>query len=209
MTCRDAFTGFVLAGGASSRMGTRKEHLIIQGETLMERQLRLLRRVCRTVAIIGSSMGPIRVDAPVIEDLIPSCGPLGGLYTALCFTRTEFNLILGCDLPRLNSRFLEFLCHQAALSRSALTVPMSGRRKFEPLCAVYRRDLRRMIGSRLREGKNKTSGFYRQAVPNPITVPELVTAGFRVSVFDNMNTWDDYRRISRQTSADHRQSQRI
>jgi molybdenum cofactor guanylyltransferase len=204
MTSRAAFTGFVLAGGASRRLGTRKEHLFIQGETLLERQTRLLRKVCKTVAIVGPPFEPSQADTAIIQDLTPACGPLGGIYAALCFTRTDFNLIVGCDLPRLDRRFLDFLCRQTIRSGAPLTVPMSGRGRFEPLCAVYRRDLRWVIGSRLREGMKKTSGFYRHIALRRISLAELTAAGFKVSLFDNMNTWEDYERITGKLGADHR-----
>jgi molybdopterin-guanine dinucleotide biosynthesis protein A len=108
MQSRDSsLTGFVLAGGASRRMGRPKASLQLDGEHMLERQIRVLRSVARRVAVVGSSPGcPVKFDAPCFPDAIAGRGPLGGIYTALLECRTEFSLVLGCDLPFVNSRLL-------------------------------------------------------------------------------------------------------
>ena len=67
-------TGFVLAGGKSSRMGQDKAAINLHGRTLLEHTLAALRGVCRDVAILGRHelYGTV---APVYEDIFPGCGP--------------------------------------------------------------------------------------------------------------------------------------
>ena len=99
-----SLSGFVLAGGESRRMGQPKPLLALAGETMIERQVRLLRSICRSVAVIGLSDGLPPVDVPSIPDVIRGRGPLGGIFSGLLRTRTEFNLFLGCDLPFVPAR---------------------------------------------------------------------------------------------------------
>jgi hypothetical protein len=99
-----SLSGFVLAGGESRRMGQPKPLLALAGETMLEHQVRLLRSICRSVAVIGLLDGLTSADVPIIPDIIQRRGPLGGIFSGLLRTRTEFNLFLGCDLPFVPAR---------------------------------------------------------------------------------------------------------
>src|SRR5947199_10316392 len=117
-------TGCVRAGGRSRGMGIPKETLVLGGERMLDRQVRVLRSVSRSVAAIGAGansgdsgnakLAGVWVDAPliggvpVISDVLPGRGPLGGIYSGLSWTRTEFNLFLACDLPFVNARLLRY-----------------------------------------------------------------------------------------------------
>ncbi len=76
----------ILAGGLSSRMGRDKARLRWRGKSLLQH-----------VGIVArKSRWPVRV---IRRDLVPRCGPMGGIYTALTTTRFEFVLFLACDMP--------------------------------------------------------------------------------------------------------------
>src|SRR5947209_17610572 len=85
-------TGFVLAGGKSSRMGSNKALLTLQGATLLQRTHQLLQSVCERVFILGQRK--LYGDfGECIEDVYPDCGPLGGIHAALLNSPTELNQI--------------------------------------------------------------------------------------------------------------------
>ena len=204
-------TGFVLAGGASRRMGRPKAGLVLGSETMLERQVRLLGWVSRTVVVIGpaagygTSEGLIRSLAPhgvpVIPDELPGLGPLGGIYTGLRSTRTEFNLFVGCDLPFMQAHFLRALCDRALGSGADVTVPESPGRGLEPLVAVYRRRALPNVRASLRRGQNKVTSFYPQVRCQVLRWPEIVGSGFSARIFDNINTPEDYQRARRRVEA--------
>jgi len=114
-------SGFVLAGGKSTRMGQDKAGLQLNGRTLLEHALGALRSVCRDVAILGNHdlYGQL---APVYDDLFPGCGPLGGIHAALTNSQTEYNLIIAVDTPFLVPAFLAYLA-QRALATGAQPAP--------------------------------------------------------------------------------------
>jgi len=185
-------SGFVLAGGASQRMGQPKALLRLAGETMLERQVRLLNAACRSVAVVGLVGQLEGLDAPMLHDEFPGRGPLAALYTGLRWTRTEFNLFVACDLPFLNLRFLRYLCGRA-LSRGAdVTVPESRQHGFHPLCAVYRRRALWAVRSSLATGHNKVTRFFRRVHCEIVSERELRRAGFGLQIFANMNTFADY-----------------
>jgi len=185
--------GFVLAGGDSRRMGRPKAALLIDGETLLDRQIRLLRLVARRVAVVG---GPPKsskyFNVPLVPDLVTGRGPLAGIHTALLETRREFNFVLGCDLPFVNRRLLEWLALRAIASGSDVTVPRSREGRLQPLCAVYRRRALYAVRTSLAAGENKPRSFFPKVRCIVISWQELARAGFQPSIFGNLNTPEDY-----------------
>jgi molybdenum cofactor guanylyltransferase len=112
--------GFILAGGRSSRMGRDKAMLEIDGVTMMDRAIDLLRRVGIEPAVVGSfDESSLRVGVPVIPDDWPGAGPLGGIATALRYSQTPWNLVIACDTPYLTTEWLEFLKDRACATFQA------------------------------------------------------------------------------------------
>jgi len=96
-------TGVLLAGGKSRRMGEDKRFLSIGEGTLFDRSLAVLRSLFETVFVVIAQDSPaLQSDAPVLRDLIPDCGSLGGLYTGLKQAVTPYVFVVACDMPFLN-----------------------------------------------------------------------------------------------------------
>jgi molybdopterin-guanine dinucleotide biosynthesis protein A len=190
-------TGFVLAGGASLRMGRPKERLVLGGEMMLHRQVRLLASVCRSVAVLGPPANFPDLDVPAFADELPGRGPLGGIYSGLIRTRTEYNLLLSCDLPFVEERFLHYLCRQAIASRAEVTVPALPEHTYQSLCAVYRRSARWAVRASLMVGENKARGIFSRAHLRVLSLRAISRAGFSPRIFDNMNTVQDYEAAKR------------
>lgn len=190
-------SGFVLAGGDSRRMGRAKSELVLGGETMLERQIRALRAVCRTVAVIGTPKSVSGLDVPTWPDEIPGRGPAGGIYTALLNARTEFNLIVGCDLPFVDARFLRFLAQRALNSPADVTVPEARDLRIQPVCAVYRRHALAAVRARLNSDLNKTQNLVYRLRPRVVSWREIARAGFPSRILANMNAPEDYEAAKR------------
>ena len=99
-------TGLVLAGGRSSRMGTNKALLEINGETLLHRTMRLLEQAgCRQVLISGDYYGYRCVTDTA------QLGPLAGIAAGLDACQTKKLLILPVDMPYMTSELIQLLMH--------------------------------------------------------------------------------------------------
>ncbi len=195
--CFLTVTGFVLAGGASRRMGRDKAKLLLGDETMVERQLRLLRSVCRSAVVLGPPANLAGITSagsplPCWPDELPGRGPLGGLYTGLRRTRTDFNLFLSCDLPFMETPFLHMLCQRALECRADVTVPESRDHGREPLCAVYRRRALAAIRKSLAAAEYKVDRFFSRVRCEVVPWSEIARAGFAPRIFANMNTPEDY-----------------
>ena len=183
-------------------MGRTKASLLLDGESMLERQIRVLRSVARRVAIVGGPSDYLdEFDVPSLTDAIAGRGPLAGIYTALLESRTEYNLVLGCDLPFVHRSLLAWLVFRAMIDGSDATIPRSRDGRPQPLCAVYRRRALYAVRTRLTLGENKLSGFFPMVRCTTIQWRELADAGFRTSVFDNMNTPQDYEYARRRVEA--------
>ena len=92
-------SGYVLAGGKSSRMGSDKALLQLAGTTLVQRAVQTLAPICERVSIVGSPQ--LNSIAPTVPDGFQACGPLGGMEAAFRDACHEWLFFLPVDLPFL------------------------------------------------------------------------------------------------------------
>src|SRR5512140_2923630 len=115
-------SGFILAGGTSSRMGADKALLAFRGHTLLGHALQLAVAVAGSCHIVGSRQKYEKYGA-VIEDVFPGQGPLAGIHAALRASATDFNLVLAVDTPLIGVDFLRHLLARAQAAGTVVTVP--------------------------------------------------------------------------------------
>ena len=188
-------TAFVLAGGKSSRMGTDKAFLLLEGQTLVQRALELARSVTDDVRIVGAR-DRFAAFAPVLEDEYAERGPLGGIHAALSSTSSDFNLMLAVDLPFLQARFLQYLADEARVANAVVTVPKAAG-GLQPLCAVYRREFGPVAEQALNAGRNKIDTLFTQVAVRIIEEDELARFAFPATMFDNLNTREEWEQARR------------
>jgi len=145
--------GFVLAGGRSTRMGQDKALLPYAGRPLVEHAVQLLRAVGLEPHILGNRHD-LSTCAPVMEDLHPACGPLGGIEAALTSSNSDWNVFVPVDLPLLPPTFLRYLIERSTITGAAATIPTVAGRP-NPLCAVYHRSLLAAVSRVIAAGNNK------------------------------------------------------
>lgn len=191
-------SGFVLAGGKSTRMGQDKAAVTLNGRTLLEHALAALREVCREVAILGKYelYGTL---APVYEDIFPGCGPLGGIHAALSNSQTQYNLIIGVDTPFLAPGLLAYLAQRATATGAIVTTPEIDDYQ-QPLCTVYSRDFLDIAEHALKLGNYKIVPLFPRERTLVIKESELKRFAFPADMFDNLNTPEDLARARRRFS---------
>ncbi len=129
--------GFVLAGGASSRLGSDKSLVLLaqqpddsDQQPLIARAVHLLRSVGLSVRIAGArdaaSSAAFAAFAPVLPDEYPGLGPLSGVQAALLASRAEFNLFVPVDMPLVPHVLLAYLLRRAAITRAPVTCLRAG-----------------------------------------------------------------------------------
>ena len=137
--------GFILAGGASSRMGVDKADLQLAGETLLARAVKTMSAFTERVNVVGRRNATIASEIPgvrYVEDLSVDAkkhAPIIGLRTALSTAGTEWISVLAVDLPFVMAELLARLASFRSEDIDAV-VPVQADGRLQPLCAIYRRD---------------------------------------------------------------------
>lgn len=188
-------TAFILAGGKSSRMGSDKALLELDGETLLARTLLKARGVADRVCIVGSRE-KFELFGPVIEDVYAERGPLGGIHAALQAATTELNLMLAVDTPFLPEAALKYLLEQARGCDAVVVVPRVGG-FYQTLCAVYRLEFADLAAEGLAAGNNKIDPLYARTSVRVLEEDELAEVDILPAMFDNLNTPQDLERATR------------
>jgi molybdopterin-guanine dinucleotide biosynthesis protein A len=157
--------GWVLAGGRSVRMGRDKAAVALAGRSLLEHMLSKLGTLGLRARVAGLRVQVVNVAAEVLRDAHPDCGPLSGMETALSRSEAELVLMLGIDLPLVETDFLAWMLRRAATTGAVATIPrLLG--KPQPLCAVYRRELLRDVREALASGDYKVMHAVERAAPD-------------------------------------------
>lgn len=183
--------GFILAGGASSRIGRDKALLTLRGSPLLVRMARLIEPMVPCLMVVGRPERYRELGLRVFPDEQAGLGPLGGIATALKLSPCTWNLILSCDLPFLNLPWLEHLIARAVATSADAVMPQTAHGP-EPLCAMYRKICAPVIGAALARGLRKvTEGLAGLTVE---TVNEAEWKPFDSSgrLFKNINTLAEY-----------------
>ena len=195
----DSVTGFVLAGGKSSRMGQDKALMQLGGQTLLAHALERAQAATGNAWIVGSTE-KFAAFGRVVEDVYPGRGPLAGIHAALSGTRTQLNLITAVDMPFLQLNFLKYLITQARASKAVVVVPRVGG-GWQPLCAVYKKNFAEVAQRSLSAGKNKVDSLFAEVQTLVIEQAELERNGFGEAMFRNLNTEQDWQEAKQKLPA--------
>jgi molybdopterin-guanine dinucleotide biosynthesis protein A len=135
------WSGAVLTGGRSTRMGSDKALLPIDGVAMAVRVARVLRAAgAAEVRCIGGDKGALTaLGLDVVADEHPGEGPLGALITALSALAHPIVVLAPCDLvapdPAVASALLAALFDAPAADAA---IPVVGGVR-QPLDGAYRR----------------------------------------------------------------------
>jgi molybdopterin-guanine dinucleotide biosynthesis protein A len=184
------FDGAVLAGGRSARMGTDKARLVVDGETLLARQLLRLREAgAQERLVVGRPAEECVCDPGVrfVPDRRPGAGPLAGLEAALAAGETGLMLVLAVDLPFLTADLLRRLVQQGGPEVGVVPVRAE---QLEPLVALYPRRALAEITRRLQAGELALQPLVRTGVAAGWLKPWTISAADEVQ-FTNWNRPED------------------
>jgi molybdenum cofactor guanylyltransferase len=181
----------ILAGGRARRLGGQdKGALIVDGVSVIDRQLAALRGRARNIVLVGFR-GPGPAPCPVLDDVRPGTGPLGALVTALTWATTDRVLVLAGDMPYVTGPFLEYL---AALDPSARGVVPVSQGRWHPLCAMYARDAAADLSAALDAGERTVAAAVETLQPRLVGDEELAPFDGDGRLLANLNTPEDLAR---------------
>jgi molybdopterin-guanine dinucleotide biosynthesis protein A len=149
-------------------MGTNKALLEVGGRGMLCRTAHLLRPLVDDLFLVADDAAPYAgLGLPVIPDVHPGRGAIGGIHAALRHAAHPLVLCVACDMPHIGPGVIELLLSSARTDDDALVPRIGG--WAEPLLAVY--------------GRNASAGFERAIASGRLKVMAALE-GLRVRFID-------------------------
>lgn len=187
--------GFILVGGASSRMGEDKALLRLGGRTFVERAGHALAHVAASVSVVSSRPEHARLGPPVVADIYRDAGALGGIHAALRACRAPWAAFVSCDLPFVTGELLTHLASLRAAAGVDAVAPRQEDGRPQPLCALYAREKCLSVAERmLRDGERRPRALLAEVRTRWVECAELSGLTGAENFFLNVNTPRDLAR---------------
>ncbi|HET6976178.1 MAG TPA: molybdenum cofactor guanylyltransferase [Pyrinomonadaceae bacterium] len=185
---------FILAGGASSRMGTDKSQLLIDRQTFTDRISETLLNLTDTVTIVGRNAENSSLAS--VADVYPRWGALGGVHAALVACKREWAIVVACDLPFVTSELFRALAALKLDHEAVVPIQPDGRP--QPLAAFYRVEPCRQRATELIEaGRRRPFDLLEAVKTRWVPFAEIRNLKQSERFFDNINTPSDYYEATR------------
>ena len=195
-------TGIILTGGEGQRLGGNKALLELGGRSLLARAVAKVRPLCAEVIVVGGLSAADQVPGTrFVADIHPGHGALGGIHAGLQASYTEYSLVVGCDMPFLNSDLLRYMIgqvegHDVCCTAADVIIPrLKG--LLEPLHALYSRNCLEPIVRLLAQGGGRIISFFPQVRVRYIEAAEVDRFDPQHRSFFNINTPEDWQQAQR------------
>ena len=132
-------TGIILAGGKSSRMGTDKGFLSLNDKPFIQYSIDALKPLVSEIMIVSDDSKYYVFGLKRVNDITKNAGPVAGICSGLEASATDYNLILSCDIPLINSEILQQLIDGIDETSEIIQVESHG--KSMPLIAIYKKQV--------------------------------------------------------------------
>jgi molybdenum cofactor guanylyltransferase len=151
---------YLIAGGLSTRLGDLdKRNIVINGETLIQRSVRIIKEATgKSAVIVGDNLGEVAPSGyKTILDAKSGCGPLGGLVSAMKHSSTPFVLVTAVDMPALQVSDLKKLIESVDDNYDVVSLGINNRP--ETLATIYKTSLVEKASELLEKGEYALYNF--------------------------------------------------
>jgi molybdopterin-guanine dinucleotide biosynthesis protein A len=187
-------TAVILAGGVSSRMGSNKALLTVEGAPLIEKIYLTLAQLFREVVLVTNTPEEYAfLPCPMVADRYPGVGPLAGLHAGLMASSSDRIFLTACDTPFLNPDVIRMICSDDGGYDAVVPVSRGGK---EPLQALYGLRCLTMVEQALERGDWKLLNLLDRVQTRFVTREELTAIPDAELSFCNVNTPEEYGRLS-------------
>ena len=197
-----SITAIIIAGGKSSRMGTDKLLLEINGEQLIKKVVSMCNSIFpKTILITNTPEDYKFLNIKMFSDIYKNYGPLSGVHSGLVNSETETNFIISADMPFVNELLIN---HLLKINSAKQIILPSVENKIQPLCGIYKKSCAALAEKLLQKAKNQ-SGKAKTKIKLFDLINAVDTDIIDVSqepfchkdLFFNMNTKDDYSYVNK------------
>lgn len=193
------WSGIILAGGPNRRMGEPKALLQLGGETMVARQVRVMRSVCNEIIVVTNDPIPyLRVldrDVRIITDYYKGGrGPLAGMHAGLMLASHPHAWIASCDLPYLNAEAAAVLRGALRAGRVQAAVPNVNGGLY-PLHGVYDRTCAAHAARLIEQGETAASALLREVAWTEVRETDFAEKGIPSRFVVTLNDKRDYEAV--------------
>jgi len=192
----EGVTAAILAGGASSRMGTNKALLLVDGVPIITRTYQILARLFREVIIVTNMPEEYAfIPCRKVPDIHPGYGSIAGLQSALAHSTFSRTFVTACDMPYLNPGLIRLLC--TVDETADAVVPLNSEGLREPLHAVYARSSLPAIDTAIAANDRSILHILDHVQTRLVGQDETGNTAGDSTAFMNVNTMDEYERVTK------------
>ncbi len=127
----------ILAGGKSSRMGSKKSALEFHGITFLDKLAHEMNGFPELLVSVDERLRHPEITFPMVADIYPEHGPMGGLYSALLQCESDALLVIPCDVPLFSKELAEKMCSFYKETDTDALIAMTDDERIHPLCGIY------------------------------------------------------------------------
>ncbi len=181
--------GIVLCGGQSSRMGSDKSKLLLNGKSLDELAFSKLQPFCDEVYFsINNSQNDLSYTNSLL-DLYQNQGPLSGILSALYYLETSL-LIMAVDMPFVNEKTIQNLLKQRNASNHVTAYFDENKQLWQGTLSIWEDSSYPLLQTFFDKGGRSMQKFLHQINAQKVAIknPYELT---------NVNTLEEFNRITK------------
>ncbi len=185
-------TAAVIVGGKSTRFGRNKLREELVGKQLIDYAIQLAKSIAKECILIhGDEDDFADKGLSHYSDVVPSCGPVGGVYTALFYAAQPWVATIPGDVPLLTPVIYEYLYENRQKDVPVVATSYKG---LEPLVAIWPRVLVDTLEHFVHQRRLALRDILKDLQAVEIPIAEIM-ADYSPSLFLNVNTQDDLRQV--------------
>jgi molybdopterin-guanine dinucleotide biosynthesis protein A len=194
-------SAIILAGGKNTRIGKNKAFIQLPtGETILQNTLNVLQKIFPEIIIVTNqkeaylnfnAQANAGSSRQVVEDLIKERGPLGGIFTGLCYSTSKRNFVMACDMPFVNPAVIKLLLDEGE-SHDVVIPEIDG--EVEPLFAVYSKNCMPVMFEHLQKQNLKMRELLSKLKVKKVKAEDIDRIDPQHLCFFNVNTHEDLQR---------------
>lgn len=179
-------TGVILAGGENRRMPVLKAFIEVNGEKIIERNLKIIKKLFKEIFIVTNQPEAyLYPGIPLLGDIYNVRGPMTGVLTSLLNSSTHWVFISACDMPFINEHLIRYMAAKRD-NYDAVAPMLKG--KIEPLFTFYSKRLISYMEKAIIAGKTGLQDFLDNKRVKYIITEEIKNIDPGARSFININT---------------------
>src|SRR6056297_400207 len=183
----------ILAGGKSSRFGSNKALYKINQKPMLVNIVEKLSPIFKKIYIIGDQKDKYEEirGTVYLRDKIPDKGPLGGLYTGLSVSGSQYNYLQACDMPFVSQEYLRYMKGHIISNKNYEAFIPEKNGYLEPFVGIYDKNIMDKILELIKKEKLNFDNLFEKIKIKKIDEEEIAKIADTERIFFNINKKED------------------